>query len=182
MSVSDSAEMFAKERYGGKTRPDGVAILEHLRGVVSRLKSLGITDQEVLAAAWLCGTINDSVATFDEIDRRFGSRVGVLVLSLTQDRSVPRSEFEKRFVRQLKESPAEAKMIKLCDISTSLKDMRNSPLSKTRRSKQAKKESFYMSVMKSGLAESSAQHPGIHGLISGANEILSTYGLRPIVL
>ena len=89
MQVAHSAELFARDRYAARVRPDGIQFLDHLNGVVSRLKGLGITDQEVLAAAWLNGTINDGVSTFDEIDKRFGSRIAVLVLSLTQDRTLP---------------------------------------------------------------------------------------------
>ncbi len=179
MQVADSAELFAREKYGARLRPDGVAYVEHLKGVVSRLKGLGITDPEVLAAGWLHGTINDSMSTFDEIEKRFGGRIAVLVLSLTLDKTLPRAETEKQFVRQLKDSPPESKIIKLCDVSTLLKDMKNSPLSRTRKTKQAKKESFYLSVMKGGLTEAASDYPGIHGIIAGINEIFSYFGMRP---
>ena len=75
------AENFAKERHSGMLRKDGVTThYEHLMGVVTRLKNLGVTDEDVLCAAWLHDIIEDTSTSFDEIDQRFGSRVGVLVL------------------------------------------------------------------------------------------------------
>ena len=73
-------------------------------------------------------------------------------------------------------------MIEICDISTALKDLRKSPLSRTKRSKQAKKYSFYISVMKSDLSKATAQFPGIQVIVSGINEIFSGLGLRQIIL
>ncbi len=86
-----------------------IAPQEHLASVVARLKNLGISDEEVLSAAWLHDTINDTQTSFDEIDQRFGSRVAVIVLSISKDKSLSRSVQEEQYVKQLRESPLEAK-------------------------------------------------------------------------
>ncbi|HJU14560.1 MAG TPA: HD domain-containing protein [Candidatus Nitrosotalea sp.] len=182
MQVSESAELFAKERFGGALRADGTTHLGHLGGVVSRLKGLGVSDQEVLASAWLHSIINETPTTFDEIDKRFGSRVAVLVLSLTPDKSLPRSETERQYVKQLRESPIEAKLIKLCDTSTTLKDLKGAAFSRTKKAKQLKKELYYISVMKHELSLAKAQHPGIQAIINGINEIASSHGQRPVMV
>lgn len=182
MQISESAESFAKEKYASTKRKDGILHLDHLKGVVTRLKSLGIADSEVLAAAWLHTMIDDSVAPFDEIDRRFGSKISVLVLALSKDTSLAKDQIDKQYVKQLKESPIEAKLIKLCDISTSLKDLKNTILSKTKRTKQVKKEMHYLSLIKQEMSKVKLQYSGIQNIIDGINEISSSYGQRPIII
>src|SRR3990172_8322369 len=96
-------------------RKDGTTpFYDHLLGVVARLKNLGVTDEDVLAAAWLHDTLEDTRTSFVEIDSRFGSKVAVLVLSLSKDRSLPKAKQEEQYVKQLKEASLEAKLIKLC--------------------------------------------------------------------
>ena len=154
---------------------------EHLAGVVARLKNLGITDEEVLASAWLHDIINDTETSFDELDQRFGSKVAVMVLSISKDKKIPRTKQEEQYVKQLKESTLDAKLIKLCDISACLRELKNSPVSKTKRIKEVKKKLFYLNVIKSDLIKDKSKVPGIGSLINGINEMVSTYGLRPIL-
>ncbi|MDE1763550.1 MAG: HD domain-containing protein [Thaumarchaeota archaeon] len=182
MTPVESAEAFAKERYSGIVRKDGILHLDHLKGVVTRLKSLGISDPGVLAAAWLYEVIDDSKATFDEIDKRFGSKISVLVLALSRDCSLPKDQIDRQHVKQLKESSLEAKMIKLCDISTCFKDLKNTTWSKTRRTKQVKKEIHYLSILRPELSKAKTQYPGIENIINGINETVSSHGQRIIVL
>ena len=182
MQIIESAELFAKERYVGRTRNDNATYLDHLKGVVNRMKNIGITDPEVLAAAWLHGIIEETNTTFDEIDKRFGSRIAVLVLASHKDKNLPRDKIEKQYTKQLKESPIEAKIIELCDISTNLKDLKNSTWSKTKKTKQIKKNLYYLSTIKPELSSNKIQYPGIQNIINGINEVISTHGQRPIVL
>src|SRR2546426_12284414 len=119
------SENFAKERNSSVLRKDGdTTHYEHLTGVVTRLKNLGVTDEDVLCAAWLHDIIEDTNTTFDDIDKRFGSKVSVLVLALSKDKTLPKSRQEEQHVRQLREASFEAKLIKLCDISANLKDIK----------------------------------------------------------
>ena len=182
MQVTESAELFAKERYAGRMRADGILQLDHLRGMVTRLKSLGISNQDVLAAAWLYCIMNETSTTFDEIDKRFGSKIAVMVLSSFRNNSIPKDQIEKQYIKQLRESPIEIKILKLCDISTSLKDLKNAPWSKTRKTKQAKKELHYLGIIKQELSEAKSQYPGIQNIINGINETSAAYGQRNIIL
>ncbi len=182
MQVVEFAESFAKERYSDTKRKDGILHLDHLRGVVTRLKSLGIADNEVLAAAWLHTMIDDSITTFDEIGKRFGSRISVIVLALSKDTSLARDQIDKQYVKQLKESPVEIKLIRLCDISTSFKNLKNSVLSKTKRTKHVKKEMYYLSIMRQELSKAKLQYAGIQNITDGINETSLSYGQRPVVV
>ncbi len=182
MEVAESAELFAKERYSGTVRGDGVLHLDHLRGVVTRLKSLGISDEDIIASAWLYGIMNETGTAFDDIDKRFGSKIAVLVLALFRDSSIPKDKIDRQYIKQLKESPIEIKLIKLCDISTSLKDLKNAPWSKTRKTKYVKKVLHYLSIMKHNLSEAKSQYSGIQNIMYGINETVASYGQRPIIL
>ena len=182
MTLVESAELFAKEKYGNTTRTDGVMHLDHLRGTVTRLKSLGVSDQETIAAAWMIDIMNQAGVTFDELDKRFGSKVAVLVLALAKDHGISKDQIEKQYTKQLRDSPVEVKLIKICDISTSLKDLKNSTWSKTRRTKQVKKEVHSLGIMKQDLSKAKDQYPGIQNIINGINDAISSYGQRPFGL
>ena len=181
MSKLQSAENFAKERHSAIIRKDGITHYEHLAGVVARLKNLGVTDEDVLASAWLHDIIDDTETSFDELDQRFGSKVAVMVLSISKDRNLPRTKQEEQYVKQLKESTLDVKLIKLCDISASLRDLRSATVSKTKRVKEVKKNVFYLNVIKSDLIKNKSKVPGISSLINGINEMILVYGLRPII-
>ena len=183
MTRFQSAENFAKEQHSGMTRKNRTtSYYEHLAGVVSRLKNLGVTDEDVLSAAWLLGIIEDTRIKFDEIDQRFGSKVAVLTMAVSKDKSLPKAIQEEQYVKQLKDSSFEAKLIKLCDISTDLRDLKNAPLSKTKKTKDMKKLTFYINIIKNDLIKNKSQIPGVVSLINGINEVISTYGLKPIML
>ncbi len=183
MSRLQSAENFARERHLGNTAMDGVSPYhEHLGSVVARLKNLGVTDEDTISAAWLHDAIEYTKTSFDEIDQRFGSKVAVLVLSISKDKNLPRARQEEQYVRQIRDAPLDAKLIKLCDISANLRDLKSSPFSKTRKAKEMKKSLYYLNVIKSDLVKNKIQIPGIVSLISGINDIISSHGLRPIVI
>jgi (p)ppGpp synthase/HD superfamily hydrolase len=183
LSKVQSAENFAKERHLNTISIDtNISHQEHLASVVARLKNLGIVDEETLSAAWLHDTINDTMTSFDDIEQRFGSKVAVLVLSISKDKSLSRTIREEQYVKQLKESPLEAKLIKLCDISANLKDLKNSQFSKTRKTKEMKRKLYYLNVIKTDLVKNKDQIPGIPGLINGINDIAISHGLRPVIL
>lgn len=176
-----SAENFAKERYlstGGKEASN--IHHEHLRSVVARLKNLGITDEDTLSAAWLYDIMDKTQTRFDELDRRFGSKVAVLVLSISKDKSLPRTIQEEQYVKQLKESSLEAKLVKLCGISANIRDLKESSFSRTRKTKEMKKSLYYLNVIKTDLIKNKDQNPGITQFINGINDIVISHGLRPV--
>ena len=181
MPKLQDAENFAKERHSGMLKKDGVTThYDHLTGVVTRLKNLGVTDEDVLCAAWLHDIIEDTKTSFDEIDKRFGSRVAVLVLSLSKDKKLPKGRQEEQYVKQLRESSFEAKIIKLCDISANLKDIKGSTLSKTKKAKTIRKILHYFKAIKPDLAENKTIT--ITSLIDGINAVALSSGHKPISL
>ena len=173
------AENFAKERHSGMLKKDGVTThYEHLTGVVTRIKNLGVTDEDVLCAAWLHDIIEDTETRFDEIDKRFGSRIAVLVLSLSKDKQLPKRLQEEQYIKQLRESSFDAKLIKLCDISANLKSIKSSTLSKTKKAKTIRKILYYLNAIKPDLVKNKTF--GITSLIDGINVVALSSGHKPI--
>ena len=177
------AKKFACEKHKNQKRKDGITpFSEHLEGVVNRLKNLGISNQDILCAAWLHDTIEDTDTTFDEINEIFGNSVSVLVLSLTKDSELSKKQRETQYIQQLKDSTLQAKIIKFCDISANLKDIANAPISKTQKNKQIKKLFHYLRVIKNGVSEIKAEYPKIQELVDGINSVGSKFRQRPITI
>lgn len=175
------AKKFAQEKHKNQKRKDGVTpYYDHLEGVVNRLKNLGVTDKDVLCAAWLHDIIESTDVTFDQINERFGKEIAVIVLSLTKDQSIPKKDREAQYINQLREASFQAKIIKLCDISSNLKDLANAPISKTQKNKQIKKILHYLRLIKNDILENKSKYPKIQEIIDGANTICVKFNQNPI--
>jgi guanosine-3',5'-bis(diphosphate) 3'-pyrophosphohydrolase len=182
-NIVEKAQKFAFEKHKNQKRKDGVTpFSQHLEGVVNRLKNLGISNEDVLCAAWLHDTLENTNTTFDEINNMFGNTISVLVLSLTKDSNLAKKEIELQYIQQLKDSTLQAKIIKFCDISANLKDIANAPISKTQKNKQVKKIFHYLRVIKKELAEHKSEYPKIQDLTDGINSIGVKFRQRPFVV
>lgn len=169
-----NARDFAQEKHKNQKRGDGTTShFDHLEGVVYRLKSIGITDSNVICAAWLHDILEKTDVTLDEIIQRFGKEVAVLVLSLTKSKDIPKKDIESQYIKQLSESSIEAKIIKLCDISSNIKDISNSTLSKTQKNKKIRKILHYLKVIRKDIAGKKSEHPKIQEIIDGINSVLT---------
>ncbi len=87
----------------------------------------GVTDEDVLSAALLHDTIEDTGTTPEEISLRFGATVLSYVLEVSDDKSLPKTE-RKRL--QEEHAPAlshGAKLIKLADRIANLRSIVHEP-------------------------------------------------------
>ncbi|MEO9277830.1 MAG: HD domain-containing protein [Nitrososphaera sp.] len=180
MSKLQDARDFLSNRYAG-VKMNKITYQAYLTGIADRLKNLGISDDEILSAALLCQTINDSKATFDEIDQIFGSKIAVIVLSLSKDINLPNTIREETYTKQLRDAPIETKLIKLCDISANIKELKNSSVSSTKKIKQIRKNIHYLNIIKPDLIKNKTNMPSLSMLISGINEVLVQYRQRPVL-
>lgn len=98
MTIFDEAIRFAVEAHGDTTRRRTSApyILHPLEAAV--IVGTMTSDEEVLAAAVLHDTVEDTEATIEEIRERFGDRVADLVLSETENKypGIPKLESWRR--------------------------------------------------------------------------------------
>ena len=188
MSLLKNAELFAKTKHSGKLKKSGITYSKHLEDVVSRLKSLGVNDEEVLCTGWLHDILEDTDTSFDEFFEKFGRRVAVLTLSLTKNKFVidvdddsslsltkkktlPKKQRQKEYGIKLKESEIDAKLIKLCDISANLGDLKNQTISKTKRKRILKELRHYLSIIQPDLVENT-KYPKASILLETINQNL----------
>ncbi|MDX1441309.1 MAG: HD domain-containing protein [Nitrosopumilaceae archaeon] len=182
-NVIEKAQKFAYDRHKNQKKQDGVTLFStHLEGVVNRLKNLGVTDKEILSAAWLHDVLEHTHTTFDEVNEIFGNKIAVLVLSLSKDMTLSKKEQENQYVHQLKNSNFHTQLIKICDISTNLKELPNAPISKTQKSKKIKKLFHYARILRKDLSENKEQYPKIQEIIDGINSVGQKFRQRPIII
>ncbi len=177
------AKKYAHEKHRNQKRKDKVTpFVDHLEEVANRLKNLGVSDYDVLSAAWLHDTIEYTDTTFDEIDKIFGNTISVLVLSLTKDLKLNKKERELQYIEQLKNSTIQTKLIKFCDISANLKDISKAPISKTQKNKLVKKLYRYLRIIKKELSENKLDCPKIQEHLDGINAVGVKFRQRPIII
>ncbi len=82
----------------------------------------GVDDPEVLAAALLHDTIEDTATDYDEIREGFGRRVADLVAVLTKDKRLPEERREDGYFAALARAPFAAKLCKIADTIHNLRD------------------------------------------------------------
>jgi (p)ppGpp synthase/HD superfamily hydrolase len=181
LELVKNAELFAKAKHSGQHRKDSnTSYSKHLDDVVNRLKSLGVIDQEILSAGWLHDIIEETDTSFDDLYEQFGNRIAVIVSSLSKNKALPRKKREKEYSIQLKEASFDVKLIKLCDISANLSDLKNYETSKSKKIRQAKQKRHYLTIIKTDLTNSN--YPKIATLLETINETLRRYGLKSVSL
>jgi len=86
MDILDRAIRFAVEAHSGAKRKDGTTpyILHPLE--VAAIVGTMSSDPELLAAAVLHDTVEDTAATLEELEAQFGPRVAALVATETEDK------------------------------------------------------------------------------------------------
>jgi guanosine-3',5'-bis(diphosphate) 3'-pyrophosphohydrolase len=87
----------------------------------------GVTDIEVLAAALLHDTLEDTATTHEELVNAFGSRVARIVAEVTDDKNLEPAERKRRQIEHAPHLSAEAKLVKLADKICNLRDAAERP-------------------------------------------------------
>ncbi len=124
------AAMFAAEHHRDQRRKGAEAspYINHPLSV-ARLLSVegGITDVDVLMAALLHDTIEDTQTTEQELLTRFGARVTGIVLEVTDDKSLPKEKRKQLQISHARLKSTDAAMVKIADKICNLRDIATSP-------------------------------------------------------
>jgi guanosine-3',5'-bis(diphosphate) 3'-pyrophosphohydrolase len=83
----------------------------------------GVGDVEVLCAALLHDTLEDTDTRHEELVDAFGSRVARIVAEVTDDKSLKPEERKRLQVEHAPKLSAEAKLVKLADKTCNLRDI-----------------------------------------------------------
>jgi guanosine-3',5'-bis(diphosphate) 3'-pyrophosphohydrolase len=87
----------------------------------------GITDVEVLCAALLHDTVEDTATTHEELVDAFGSRIARIVAEVTDDKRLPKAERKRLQIEHAPHISREAKLVKLADKLCNLRDVAERP-------------------------------------------------------
>lgn len=92
-------------------------------GVACILAEANITDIDVLMAAILHDTVEDTDTTFDEIEEHFGTAVRNIVAEVTDDKNLPKQERKRLQIEHAEPASHQAKLVKLADKLYNLRDL-----------------------------------------------------------
>jgi guanosine-3',5'-bis(diphosphate) 3'-pyrophosphohydrolase len=87
----------------------------------------GVTDVEVICAALLHDTVEDTATTHEELVNAFGSRIARIVAEVTDDKALSKSERKRVQVERAAHLSPEAKLVKLADKICNLRDVAERP-------------------------------------------------------
>ena len=125
-----------------------VPYLSHPAGVVAILARHGF-DEAVQAAGALHDVVEDTDATFDDLDRLFGDEVSTLVRHVTEeDKSLPWEERKQQSLERFPSKPWPAQALKLADKIDNLRSIVacaaefGNPWSQLKRGRDAQLERF----------------------------------------
>ncbi|XP_035484730.2 guanosine-3',5'-bis(diphosphate) 3'-pyrophosphohydrolase MESH1 [Scophthalmus maximus] len=117
---------FAAEKHRNQRRKDAdkTPYINHPIGVARILSHEGgITDIEVLQAALLHDTVEDTDTTPAELEAKFGATVARIVQEVTDDRRLPKQERKRQQVEHAAHCSQQAKLVKLADKLYNLRDL-----------------------------------------------------------
>src|ERR1700739_388561 len=115
--VSEAADL-AAHRHNGMARKGrgSEPYINHLAEVANLLAAATDgADAELVAAAWLHDSIEDTETTREELARKFSERVASLVVEVTDDMSLPKAERRRLQVVNASHKSPSARLIKIAD-------------------------------------------------------------------
>jgi guanosine-3',5'-bis(diphosphate) 3'-pyrophosphohydrolase len=121
---------FSASRHRNQRRKDSIKspYINHPIDVVQLLWEVGgVRDSDVLLAAILHDTIEDTNTHPDELRDMFGEEVLSIVLEVTDDKSLPKLKRKHLQIETASKKTTKAKLVKLADKCSNLRDLRMLP-------------------------------------------------------
>lgn len=121
---------FAAKKHKTQKRKgaDGEPYINHPLEVLNLLANVGnVQDYDILIAAVLHDTIEDTETTEEEIAELFGENICQMVLELTDDKSLPKAVRKQLQIEHAPHISTGAQQIKLCDKISNIRDVLENP-------------------------------------------------------
>jgi guanosine-3',5'-bis(diphosphate) 3'-pyrophosphohydrolase len=128
-SILLKALHFAADKHRDHRRKDVHAspYINHPIHVAQILSEVGVEDPEILAAAILHDTVEDTETSLGELASEFGDRVSRIVAEVTDDKSLPKQERKRLQIEHAPELSDEAALVKVADKISNVTDVINNP-------------------------------------------------------
>lgn len=121
---------FAADKHRNQRRKDTEAspYINHPIAVAELLANeAGVLDVQVLIAAILHDTVEDTQTTHAELTALFGTRVSSIVAEVTDDKSLPKAQRKRLQIEHARTASAGAQLVKLADKIVNLRDLATRP-------------------------------------------------------
>ena len=138
---------FAARAHRHQLRKDGqTPYVSHVFRVCITLRHVfGVEEEDVLTAAVLHDTIEDTTTDFDDIETKFGAEIAGWVKALTKEKREREPQREKKYIDGLAAGPWQVKVCKLADVHDNLLDSDHFP--SEQRAKTFRRSREYLSVL-----------------------------------
>lgn len=108
------AKLYAQIAHTGQVYSEEVPYTVHLQQVVDVLGRFNVDSDDMICAAWLHDTIEDTRISYNDISTRFGVPVAELVYAVTNELGRNRKERTAKTYPKIRENP-DAVTLKLAD-------------------------------------------------------------------
>lgn len=146
-----AAAAFAARAHRSQLRKDQVTpyVSHPFRVCLVVRHVFGFEEPNMLAAALLHDTIEDTTTDCDDITEQFGPTVAKWVAALSKDKRLPHDEREDQYAATLAAADWQAKVLKLADLYDNLGD--SATFSPEQQRKTVKNSHFYLGAVRKGL-------------------------------
>ena len=176
-SIINESRCFAKNAHKDQKRLDKkTPYFDHLRFVVRLIKKSGITDNNLQVIGWLHDTIEDTPTDFDDIKEKFGLHIAKCVAALTKDMRIEKQKREMLYVRELKKAHWHVKLVKICDITANILDLKNTEYLEEEKINHWKRKKPYLIAIKYGLIKNKKKIPHLKIIFDNLNCGLAKFG------
>ena len=129
LSLLFRALAFSAEKHTKRRRKDidKTPYINHPISLANILAQRWVIDENVLCAAILHDTIEDTETTVSELQEHFGEKITSIVLEVTDDKSLEKSVRKQKQVEHAASISHEAQLVKLADKIANITDIINSP-------------------------------------------------------
>ncbi|NNE68066.1 MAG: bifunctional (p)ppGpp synthetase/guanosine-3',5'-bis(diphosphate) 3'-pyrophosphohydrolase [Pyrinomonadaceae bacterium] len=125
-----TAANFAAKKHSGQMRKGKASepYINHPIEVARLISDVGgITDADIIAAAILHDTVEDTDTSLDDLTEVFGVRTAKIVGEVTDDTSLPKVERKRLQVEHAPKLSVDAKIVKLADKISNIDDIVTNP-------------------------------------------------------
>jgi len=124
----------------------------------------GVADAEVLAAALLHDTIEDTATSLAELRGQFGERIAGMVAEVTDDKDLPKTERKRLQIEHAAAISPGAKLVKLADKICNLRDVAERPPAKW----DLQRRQEYFEWARRVIDQLRGTHPGLEAAFDAA--------------
>jgi len=163
---------FAAFKHRRQRRKDAEAspYINHPLALARVLKlEAGVAEMDVLVAAILHDTVEDTETTVQELEREFGQTVAAIVAEVTDDKNLSKPDRKRLQVEHAPHISHQAKLVKLADKICNLRDVLDAPPSHW----PMERRRAYFEWAKAVIDGLRGVHPGLEHLFDDA------YRLKP---